>query len=326
MKDKVYQLLGFNRPLKGDVGIEVEMETDKWLPDNHGLKFWRLDGDGSLRGHSGEWVLNKPLVLKESYEAVDELKACLEKHNITIRDSFRAGVHVHVNVQNLTLSQLRTFAALYFVLEELLVEYCGDNRVGNLYCLRATDAEYLIDRVAEAIRNGLLSNLHADDIRYASLNFKALAQYGSLEFRAMSTKPELSYIKEWAGLLVRLRDMAVQINDPTTILEDFSVMGDRAWVQEIVGHEFYEKIKNDPNFERGVWNGMRNAQDFIFFSEPETNAEQEPVQEGFNGLENIVNGRDMPHNPWRPIMGPIRREWVPEPMPIIEFEDFAEDF
>lgn len=250
----------------GDVGIEIEIESK----DNHkewpaGLKDWKLTRDGSLRNNSCEYVLRHPLEIKNAHKAVDDLKKAIEDRGPKPHYSFRAGVHVHVNVQDLKVSELRTFTALYLILEGLLIDYCGEDRVGNFFCLRAEDAEFLVDFVATCFRQDRLYQLHTDAIRYAAINFKALPMYGSVEFRAMATLPDLSKIKEWATLLHNLKLKAKTINNPMNIMEDFSMIGDRVWVSEVLG-DSYDLVKDNPNFELRVWTGLRLAQDFLFFS------------------------------------------------------------
>ena len=264
MAKRILEILDLN-PKQGDVGVEIEMESnsDNEFPNVPG---WRLTHDGSLRGHSGEYVLTEPVPVKDLPVLIKNLQVALEANKMEIRYTFRAGVHVHVNVQQLTVKQVRNFAALYLLLEELLIDTCGSDRVGNFFCLRAVDAEFLIDYVAGVISQGRLYDLNTNDIRYAAINFKALPQYGSIEFRALATQPDLENIAPWANLLVSLREKAKTLENPQRILEDFSMLGSRGWVENMLG-EYYYMVKDNPKFDEHIWTGMRLAQDFIYFSE-----------------------------------------------------------
>tara|TARA_R110001632_G_scaffold157853_1_gene276049 strand:- start:675 stop:1478 length:804 start_codon:yes stop_codon:yes gene_type:complete len=260
----------FGYKTRGDLGIEIELETDsnRELPysvDSGLPKTWKAEGDGSLRGNSIEYIFRKPLDLKETYIALDDLTKSLKDKKITIRDSIRAGVHVHVNVQDLTPTQVLNFASVYYVLEEVLVDWCGQNRQGNLFCLRNVDAEGSIQFIAKCFKEGRLGNLADNSIRYASLNFCALPKFGSLEFRALKTEPSFDKIKMWSSLLLRLKNKSLEINTITEIMEQFSIVGPKAWAEDILG-DFYQEVKDYPEFEQKTWRGLRFAQDLLFFS------------------------------------------------------------
>ena len=64
----LYRFLNKSKPLPGDVGIEVELEGDLKPTEI----FWDFKGEGSLRG-GGEYVLKKPILLKNLKDALQEL-------------------------------------------------------------------------------------------------------------------------------------------------------------------------------------------------------------------------------------------------------------
>ena len=267
---KFYEILGLNTPLKGDVGIEIEAETlsDEVFPQRTDAlrEFWRAEADGSLRGNSIEYVFKKPFSLKESKKALLVLREALDSRNIVIEDSIRAGVHVHVNCQDMTCEQVLRFIAIYYSLENILVKWCGKNRTNNLFCLRNMDAEGAIMRVANSLRgpewaSGLVSN----NIRYASLNASSLMKYGSLEFRALRTENDFTKTYKWAELLVHLKNKSLEFSSVEEVLEQFSMQGPRGWAEDILG-DFYEEVSNYENFEKEVWVGIRYAQDLLFYN------------------------------------------------------------
>ena len=122
------------RNTEGDVGIEVEVEGNN-LP--HIDEYWNVTHDGSLRGEALEYVFKRPLELSKAKEALDYLGHHLSKKNVSVLDSGRCGVHVHINCQKLSIVELYNFFTLNFILEDLLTAFCGESRVGNLFCLRA---------------------------------------------------------------------------------------------------------------------------------------------------------------------------------------------
>lgn len=264
MTARICEIFGVNT-VKGDLGIEIEVEGNAPFPDNAPAN-WRYEPDGSLRGYSMEYVIDRPIALKEVESHVQALLDMFKAYDIKIHDSFRAGVHVHLNVQQLTTYQLGTLAAIYYTLETALVKYCGSSREGNYHCLRREDAEGSYLLLCDALRNGDLHLLGTDNIRYASLNLRALSRYGSLEFRAMATRPGFSQILPWCTIITRMRDYAVQVMNRPELAYDFSLKGPKLWATDIIGEDMYELIKYD-NIEREMTRNLRQCQMLIYLGD-----------------------------------------------------------
>lgn len=246
--------------VEGDVGVEIEVEGHNLPP---AVKGWRREADGSLRGESAEYVLAKPLTTAELKVALKELARQYERHGSVIDDSIRAGVHVHVNVQTLTIVELYNFLTLYFIFEELLTKYCGDTREGNLFCLRACDAEFVIERLQHAAKTRRFGHLISDDLRYAAVNVKALGSYGSLEFRAMRSTKDFSIIQAWAEILVGLREVAKQYFEPTDIINGFSEGEAEGFLVRVLG-PYAELFLGYKDYKQCLTRGMRIAQEVAF--------------------------------------------------------------
>lgn len=247
----------------GDIGIEIEAEAGNPFPINKQIPGdWVATTDGSLRGNSIEYVSAFPV----KYESVDMhlkgLKDAIEKYGVKIRQSFRAGVHVHINMRPYKLNEIANFAAVYFILEHALVRFCGDNREGNLFCLRLEDAEAPLFFLQEALRNDNYGVFETDNIRYASLNFRSLSRHGSLEFRAMETTPDLEKVGPWAKMLYQMREYAVR-NPRNTYAEQISLLGPENWAEQIVGPELFKLIRY-PSFNKDVMKSMRNVQTLLY--------------------------------------------------------------
>ena len=102
----------------GDFGVEVEVEATSFdtMPR---LNCWKSVHDGSLRGESAEFVFRNPLPLDKTIGEVVKLYSYLKECGI--KDSGRAGVHVHVNVNTLTVVQLLNLIAMWMIVEEAAV-------------------------------------------------------------------------------------------------------------------------------------------------------------------------------------------------------------
>lgn len=260
----IRDIFGFNRTI-GDIGIEIEMEGNSPFPEGSApLKLnWRAENDGSLRGYSKEYVIHSPIKIGEVDSHINNLKSLLKNSGCEIIYSFRAGVHVHINVQELTLQQMATFACLYLCLEKALVKFCGSQREGNHFCLRAQDAEYPVYLLEEVIKANDMSFLDTDNIRYSSMNLRAIPRYGSIEFRAMETLPDLSKIKEWCHMLYKLREEAKRIDIRKQIAYDVSFMGPDRWASSILGEDLF-KLINYEGIDRDIIRGLRMCQTIVY--------------------------------------------------------------
>lgn len=253
--------MGIKRLVTGDVGVEIEVEGRN-LPVM--AKYWNNEQDGSLQGvESREYVLKRPMTLKEVENALDHLDSEYIRWKTIVDDTVRAGVHVHINCQQLTMTQLYNFMTIYLILEDVLVKWCGESRCGNLFCLRASDAEYILTSIrAAAEGRRFKATFHTDNLRYASMNLKALGDYGSLEFRAMRGTRDLKLIYTWAETLLGLREFAKQFNNPAEVVEAFSVQSPTRFMKNALGTN-YEIFSRDGQ-EKLLWEGVRNAQDIAF--------------------------------------------------------------
>lgn len=245
---------------EGDVGIEVEVEGHN-LPVTQ--KYWKMEEDGSLRGESKEYVLEKPSTLAQARLALKYLGVMYNKHESVVHDSVRAGVHVHINVQKLNIIELYNFMTVYIILEDLLTKYCGESREGNMFCLRTGDAEYLLHKLIEVAGNKRFNQLVTDDLRYASMNVKALGTYGSLEFRAMRGTRDLDAIYVWAEMLLGLREVAKTFKSPCEVVDNFSEGSALVFLQRCLG-KHTGLFTGYTGWEKTIVNGMRRAQDVAY--------------------------------------------------------------
>jgi len=173
--------------VKGEVGIEIELEGKKVLQDNV-PPYWVFHVDGSLRGESAEYVLSKPIARDRVPEALDTLFKTLKAHGTRIRDdSPNTSVHVHLNVQEWTLKKVYNLITTWYIFEKMLVQWCGEEREGNLFCLRGADAEVLLQRLASAVRYSKFQYIvDADGLRYSALNPTSMGKFGSIEIRSLA--------------------------------------------------------------------------------------------------------------------------------------------
>jgi hypothetical protein len=222
------------RPVKGTIGIEIEVEGNQF-PKTDLPKGWTYHNDNSLRGQDhAEYLLTVPVEFKQLPKYLGELWSKLKGYGSVIAPSNRTSVHVHLNVTEFHLNRLASFIALYFAFEEILTEWCGEHRVGNLFCLRAKDAPAIVTGIAEFINRNMEIGFH-DGYHYSGLAADAIRKHGSVEIRTLRGVNDPKTILEWVGILQRLYEASAGFPDPRTICEDFSSKGPLAYFDEVFG-------------------------------------------------------------------------------------------
>lgn len=258
--------IGLNKTL-GDYGVEIEIEaTDPvdWCElEEKDFGGWRVDEDGSLKKNGLEFILRKPVTYLSVPTALEELHNCLIEEDIEIDPSIRAGVHIHMNVQEFTEEDLCKFLSVYYPLETVLTKYCGNGRENNLFCLRARDAEgvcFYLDSYAE---NRNIFSLRTDSLRYSALNLQSLFLYGSIEFRALNTPTDVRDIWEWVKIIETLKKSALAQPTPWHSMMQISGEGGDTFLSQMLGEEFAKKLYY-PGAEVDIMRDSRNIQSFLY--------------------------------------------------------------
>lgn len=152
-----------------------------------------------------------------------------------------AGVHVHVEANDLTKEQIATMVYGYDILEPILEASYRRNR--RDFCERR-DAKEVLDAARAARGGGVNGN---EGGRYRTLNTHSLSNHGTLEFRAMGPVYEYEYLIRWAMLCRELVNAVANgaktkdfskiksWDDLTTFLAMFGKEYIRAAVYEMTG-------------------------------------------------------------------------------------------
>lgn len=243
---KLLDIVPLNRVV-GHYGIEVEVEGDS-LPHLDNVT-WGTHRDGSLRGESAEYVTQGPILFSEVEKAVKSLNAAFKKKESVLNLSFRTSVHVHMNVQEMELDKLVSVVYIYYLFEELLMQYCGQDRVGNRFCLRLRDC----DGISDIIRNTFSQNgqgirkINANNVRYSALNLASLPKFGSLEFRGMRGTVDVGTIKTWVSLLDCIKNS--QFNTAKEVFDFLENNGPLKLAENVFGelfnHIFFENAAHE---------------------------------------------------------------------------------
>lgn len=268
----LFSILGFNakKSQAGEVGIEIEVEG-KRLPAvtcDPPPAPWEYKPDHSLRGdETGEYVLSRPINFDKVPAALDKLWNCFSTCKTKFNDSNRTSVHVHLNCQNWHMNRLASFSAMYFVLEEVLTDWCGEHRVGNLFCLRAKDALAIVSWMRKFIQKDGEIDL-PDGLHYAGLNPQALAKFGSIEIRTLRGVSDQQTVQDWVNILGRLYSLSGEFPDPREVCYLFSQNGPTAFFNKLLG-EMTNKVREGVSMtaeeiQDSMYAGIRRAQDICF--------------------------------------------------------------
>ena len=233
----------------GDIGIEIETEGEniQFVEPNGGF-IWTTTKDGSLRGEypsqAAEFVMKRPCLHRYVEKHLDTLIASQKEAKFNF--SFRTSVHVHLNVQQLTENQVFNLIYTYYLLEGVMVKYCGAHREANRFCLRLQDADGCYDILRDLFSRGIegLAGHGQDALRYAGLNLAAIMKYGSVEFRSMRGTLDKATLLPWVNAIYNMRNFAVAFQNVTDIHEKFLELGPLPFMEAVLQDE-YEHFLTD---------------------------------------------------------------------------------
>lgn len=258
------------RSTTGDIGIEIECEGNKFQKQDLPA-WWTYHKDGSLRGKdNAEYVLKRPIKFSEVEFALKDLWDMFKECGTILDESNRTSVHIHLNMQSFHLNRLTAFMALYFSVEELLTEWCGDHRVGNLFCLRARDATAIVTKIKRFIETDGKTEF-TDGMHYAGMNAQSLQKFGSLEIRSLRGVNDPKIILQWIEMLRSIYDLSANFPDPRDIPGLLSSEGAMNYLDMVLGQQnayvlkqgIAETYPTDKIYE-ALYTGIRLAQDLCF--------------------------------------------------------------
>lgn len=162
---------------------------------------WDTRVEESVQGC--EVVFSKPLAIAESVAAINRLFDDIERQGVTLRKTPRGSSHFHINVQDLTWPQMRVFALTCAWLEPYLIYLAGKGRIGNLFAKSYKECPAGWRGVVESIQIGAMrvNNL---DSHYMAINFGAMSEHGSVEFRMPPSATSRHDVLGWLSRFYQL--------------------------------------------------------------------------------------------------------------------------
>lgn len=315
MDRKIHDIIGKDNLLDsdGEVGLEFEMEGKK-LPLNF-IRTWTAKAEGSLRDGGIEYVLRNPIPRIDVASALNTLANAFRKHNTEIKVSNRMSVHVHINTRDMTFKQWCTFLTLYGVFEHVLTEYAGDDRVGNLFCLRASDSDALIPHLVNILQakdtRQLLGRMMDNNYRYGACNVTASGVFGSLEFRAFHGVEDPNEILSWVKLLLAIKDASFSFQSPAEVLMTLSIRESKPFLIRTFG-DLAKEFNSIKGLSDKIFESARVWQDFGFCIDWDNPADygnlgvhEDNAQDGLDLIGNVEGGAPPDPAVWQAAM---RRE------------------
>lgn len=256
------------------IGVEVEAENVK-LPKGQtwdGVQYWHPHADDSLRNDGCEFAFVSPLFGADAVTAIKGLcKLAKEKG---FKTSARTGLHVHVDVRDLSLEQFRAMCVLYAMVEKMIYRWVGGNREENIFCLPWYHSEGDLDALGNAFKTNTESDVHHifnGMLRYSGLNLQAVAKFGSAEFRHMPTTFDYERIRTWINIILSLRDAAVAwTGTPESLLKEFRTLGCMRFMSKVFPLSVLKELWYPEAQKDVIESGLITADHLLRISSKET--------------------------------------------------------
>lgn len=261
--------LSRRRSVNGDLfGLEFECEGANVGYDGSDdlEKDWRPHNDGSLRdihGQCCEWIFNGPVAYQESVERVNSLFDFFEKRQARLVCSNRTSVHVHFNMGDKAVYQLLNMFILFTILEDLMGNYCGEDRNGNLFCLSSRHAEEQVKWVQDVCFKTHVFN-YKDNNRYCAFNMASLNKFGTVEFRGMRGLDNKEDVLAWLDILNEFCIYSCYtMANPIHVIEQISVQTPSGFLRTVFSEKNVDRLTANLSLEdinSSIYEGLRLVQ------------------------------------------------------------------
>ena len=250
------------------IGVELEFEGENLYCNP--INYWKVSTENSLRPYKGhlpvEYVLIKPMDRAHVTKALDYLEKKLEANKANPIISPRTSTHIHLNAQSMTWKQIVTWFVVYALVEDILVEFSGKERIGNLFCLRTRDTHYFVSCLERAITSEQFSLITNSDYRYTSMNLASVEKFGSVEFRSMRSPIPFSEINKWIDVLVAIKAASLTWKTPSDVVKYFETYGPKATLKRIFPEPWMFNLFNHSNLKEIMWEAIREVKDVAYAS------------------------------------------------------------
>lgn len=174
------------------IGIEIELEKVNIKNPRVNDFLWKIQEDGSLKNRGKEFTIciysNKVL------EALANLKENLSSYEA----SPRTGIHIHLNIGDLSMEEILLFVYIYYIFETPLIKYTG-GRFKNNFCVPLNES-WSLDPTS------LLNWKKYNAINvFPKLHTNPDIRLSTIEFRQMKGNFNEEYINTWVQLIMAMK-------------------------------------------------------------------------------------------------------------------------
>lgn len=284
--------------LKGQIGLELEMEGARLPREGHleGTKapvtgaYWQAINDGSLRGESREFILSTPCTVEELPVMASGLWDTFNLMGTRLNNSNRCSTHVHINISGKTVNEITSAIVLWGTFEEVLINWCGEERIRNHHALSTKDAVSLVNAWDHYLRTGSTGQF-GRELKYSALNVLPIWEKGSLEFRCGPASNDPTLPVKWATFIHGfVKYVTDKYKNPEDIGHDLSERGGLAMFTDIC------KSASVEGFGAEVIGDLRR------------DAFDATAMDGFRNVQRLALG-----HPWSEWMPEINKEFIPNP-------------
>ena len=244
------------------IGVEFEYEdaiTYGVSPEV--AEYYRTVADGSLRDGGVEFVFREPLFGEDIKKALTVMCTEAKKNGYTTGP--RTSTHVHMDCRDLSGAELHKLAVLYSATERALFYFAGKGREPSNFCIpwfrSNTYFRYIALLKKDPLDPEKIRDAYTNIQRYSALNWAALAEHGSLEFRHMGGTKDSQKVEDWINIIMCLKKAAKEWKrEGYDILLHVSKIGVHAFMREIFGDRLEGHY-----VEQNIWTGVNEAQNLI---------------------------------------------------------------
>lgn len=253
------------------IGVECEYEgvKDSTLPKHTYADFWSYHEEGSLKDNGAEYVFATPMFGVDALNSIEWLVSHAKTSDW--KCTKRTGIHVHLDVRDLTVPQLAGLCIIYAAVEPILYHWVGDGRDSSHFCVPLYRADEALLGACSIIRSAFQDDkedghsalLQAEEFqRYAGFNLQALHKFGSIEFRQLQTTHDEARLTDWINMLMSLKATAIKLpQSDGAVVRMIQRMGVREFLNYVFPSQLAAKLYTPKSEEEFVTQGLPSARD-----------------------------------------------------------------
>ena len=218
--------------------------------------YWKIVTDASLDGTGGEIV--SPIL--KGVEGAKQLETILDAlDNLEgIRVNVQCGLHVHLDVNDLTVAEIQSVYERYADYESQIDMVMPRSRRGNnsRWCASVTNTAGRIKNVRGRTKSALANAAG----RYYKVNLQSLTRYGTMEFRQHSGTLNFDKIINWVSFLMAFVEKSAKLSNQVKTPKTNRVYSTVRNAVENAGYTM------EWNRGHNIWTVEKNDEHFAAFS------------------------------------------------------------